>query len=215
MASNESGKTVLDLLVSPEVQEYIFSRLFAFARQKSISEADAEDLVGNAVLRAIEKSDQYTQREGSTFVSWLTKLAYNILIDEFRKRKKERIYVENIYISNKLELIYDLSRQESDIIENEQNKKSIKNREDLLKLLSEEDKTFFIIWVQQHSKLITRLEASFRLGINIDDYESSKKRVGRSIKKCMKILNLTTNDIFTREFSPKMAALGQRREDTE
>ena len=84
--TGENRKLVGDLLDAG------LERLWLFALQITRDEYDAEDLVQQTCLRAIEMSDTYVESGKSH--SWLFKIAQNIWINELRSRKiRDRGYL--------------------------------------------------------------------------------------------------------------------------
>ena len=81
------NRKLVDNLLNAELE-----KLWRFALQITRDEYDAEDLVQQTCLRAIEMSDTYVESGKSH--SWLFKIAQNIWINELRSRKiRDRGYL--------------------------------------------------------------------------------------------------------------------------
>ncbi|MBM3557420.1 MAG: RNA polymerase sigma factor [Alphaproteobacteria bacterium] len=63
----------------------LLPRLRRFARGLTGSPQDADDLVQNACVRAIERAHQYT--DGTRLDSWMYRIMHNRWLDEIRARK--------------------------------------------------------------------------------------------------------------------------------
>lgn len=50
----------------------------------------ANDLTAQVFVRAIERLHQYRPREGATFRSWLFTIARNLIVDQWRRRRRTR-----------------------------------------------------------------------------------------------------------------------------
>jgi RNA polymerase sigma factor (sigma-70 family) len=64
-----------------------------YARSLTRSEAQAEDLVHDALVRAYEKQDTY--RRGGDLRSWLFSIVHNLFIDEWRRKGSEARHAED------------------------------------------------------------------------------------------------------------------------
>jgi RNA polymerase sigma-70 factor, ECF subfamily len=74
------------------------------------SSVDAEDLVQEAFLKAYKNLDSFKGESG--FYTWLYTIARNLAIDEFRKRKYEKMRISTP--SDELHIESDLSTDEGD-----------------------------------------------------------------------------------------------------
>lgn len=74
------------------------------------SSVDAEDLVQEAFLKAYKNLDSFKGESG--FYTWLYTIARNLAIDEFRKRKYEKMRISTP--SDELQIESDLSADEGD-----------------------------------------------------------------------------------------------------
>jgi len=74
------------------------------------SSVDPEDLIQDAFLKAYKKLDSFEGQSG--FYTWVYAIARNLAIDEFRKRKYEKLRVSTP--SDELDLESDLSVDETE-----------------------------------------------------------------------------------------------------
>lgn len=61
-------------------------RLKKFAMRLTQNEANADDLLQNTVLRAMEKKHLF--KEGSNVFSWTSKIMYNLFVSDYRRKVK-------------------------------------------------------------------------------------------------------------------------------
>jgi RNA polymerase sigma-70 factor (ECF subfamily) len=54
----------------------------------------AEDLTSKVFIRAIERMEQYSYRPGHGYINWLTRIAHNMIVDEWRKHKRTNLWHE-------------------------------------------------------------------------------------------------------------------------
>lgn len=74
----EAFGRLYDRFVVP-IYRYIYYR---------VSRDEAEDLAENVFLRAWEKRVSYSKKSGSTFGSWLFRIAHNLVVDHYRVNSK-------------------------------------------------------------------------------------------------------------------------------
>lgn len=72
-----------------ENYEMVFRYLIKFTLNKNL----AEDLVQETMVKAIEKFELYDPSKAK-FSTWLVAIAQNIYLDGIRKRKREKVYVD-------------------------------------------------------------------------------------------------------------------------
>jgi RNA polymerase sigma-70 factor (ECF subfamily) len=63
------------------------NRLYRYAYRLTQNERDAEDLVQDTLLRALDKFDQY--QSGTNALAWLLVIQRSIFINQYRKKKRE------------------------------------------------------------------------------------------------------------------------------
>lgn len=67
-----------------EYRSFVYN--YTLKRVKNID--DAEDLTSKIFMKVIERLDQYQYQPGYGFNRWLTRLAHNVIVDEWRKSKR-------------------------------------------------------------------------------------------------------------------------------
>ncbi len=72
-----------------------FRRMFAFFITRLGNEEDAEDMTSQTFLKALEHFQEYTF-DGKPFGVWLFRIARNLLIDRSRKKKFERVDMDDV-----------------------------------------------------------------------------------------------------------------------
>src|SRR3989442_12269530 len=65
-------------------------RVYGLCYRFTGSDAEAQDLTQDIFLRVFRSLKSYRSAEGS-FVTWLTRLSRNLLIDHYRRTKQERV----------------------------------------------------------------------------------------------------------------------------
>lgn len=63
-------------------------RLEKFALRLTRNEADAQDLLQDTCVRAIEKRDLFTDDGTGSLYSWLSKIMFNIFASQFKRKTK-------------------------------------------------------------------------------------------------------------------------------
>jgi RNA polymerase sigma-70 factor (ECF subfamily) len=74
----ESFGELYDIFL-PRIYRYVYFR---------VHDAESEDITEEIFLRAWEKINKYSPREGASFSAWLFKLASNSVADHYRQRKE-------------------------------------------------------------------------------------------------------------------------------
>jgi RNA polymerase sigma factor (sigma-70 family) len=69
-------------------RQYV-GRVFRTVRGTLRSDAEAEDVTQDAMLRALTSLGRYSPRSGTRFVAWLTAIALNTMHRRFRRRRPE------------------------------------------------------------------------------------------------------------------------------
>ena len=169
---------------------YIHDRLFGFARAKGFSDADAADLVHEALLRALARERQYSEQPGTPLLAWLLAIARNALIDGMRKRALERTFLGEQHR-------HDAVRPEPPAATDEPFLKdeARQRRARLLAELTKEEREVFYAWMKQHEKIATGAEAAASVGLSLQQFEAAKKRLRRTIGHALQRLGMTTDDL--------------------
>jgi RNA polymerase sigma-70 factor (ECF subfamily) len=75
-----------DPLAFGELYDRHFAEIYGFVYRRVADQALAEDLTADVFFKALRKLSQYRNR-GGPFVSWLYRIAANVVSDEFRNRR--------------------------------------------------------------------------------------------------------------------------------
>jgi len=67
--------------------EQVVDRVFRAVRPMFQDESEAEDVTQDAMIKVLSSLDRYAPREGSSFVSWVVTIAYNVARKRFRRRR--------------------------------------------------------------------------------------------------------------------------------
>jgi RNA polymerase sigma-70 factor, ECF subfamily len=70
------------------------TRIHAHVRARVGDETLAEDLTAQVFLRAWQSIDRYRPLPGRPFIAWLFTIANNLIVDHFRRHKREMIGVK-------------------------------------------------------------------------------------------------------------------------
>ncbi|MDR2423593.1 MAG: RNA polymerase sigma factor [Prevotellaceae bacterium] len=105
--SNYTDKELLAMLRNPEQRNYAFNllvrqyqeRLYWHIRKIVISHDDADDLVQNTFLKALENFDTF--REEAQLYTWLYRIATNEALTLLRKRRN-RFFIPMVDVENQL-----------------------------------------------------------------------------------------------------------------
>ena len=85
MALNESNDEVLPI---GEELVKILPEMRLFARSRTYSVHDADDLVSKSCVRILERQSQY--EPGTSFIAWAITILRNIHVDEIRAKGRQR-----------------------------------------------------------------------------------------------------------------------------
>lgn len=72
-----------------ELYRAYFPRVYAYVAYRVGTVHDAEDVVSETFLRAVEKLDRFEDRGDGSFGAWLFRIAHN-LVSDYRRRQKRR-----------------------------------------------------------------------------------------------------------------------------
>lgn len=84
-----------DISAFEKLYEHYLPKLYRYAYYRMNSSYEAEDIVSQTFLLALENLSKYQER-GYSFGSWLYRIASNVIVDYRRKNKTENKLVENI-----------------------------------------------------------------------------------------------------------------------
>ena len=94
-----------------EIYKLYAKRLYLFIYNKCRDTELAEDVVQTAFLKAIQNIDGF--QGDSSIYSWITKIALNVLFEEWKKSSTQNVSLEEITSDGS-----ELSATDSDILEN-------------------------------------------------------------------------------------------------
>ena len=94
-----------------EIYKLYAKRLYLFIYNKCRDTELAEDVVQTAFLKAIQNIDSF--QGDSSIYSWITKIALNVLFEEWKKSSTQNVSLEEITSDGS-----ELSATDSDILEN-------------------------------------------------------------------------------------------------
>jgi RNA polymerase sigma factor (sigma-70 family) len=193
---NHPERRVRDLLTPQQKQdlEYAYGRALAVARRFGLSQPDAEDVVGVATLRAIERIGQYQPRLGIPFLAWFRRLLARCVMDEFRSHKRAKAL-----LTSSDDALLPVAQLDPD--ERIANAEAAARRAAIVSALTPELREVFDRWIDQHEGRIDGKRAAELLGCTLPQYEAKKHRVRRRIEKTMERLRLSPRDLWSRATS--------------
>jgi DNA-directed RNA polymerase specialized sigma24 family protein len=209
--SDPKDTRVRDLVTPAQERDlrYAFDRGMAIAvGPLKVPYAEAEDIVGEAVLRAHERRDSYVPQEGKTFLSWFLQIVENLV----RDAAKHRAVTARHLVSARVAMTSTAPVPADAKIAN---LGAAENRDRLLASLPEEAAPVFRVWVRQHARQITREQARKQLGLSMTEYEAAKKRCERKVLAAMRELGLATDDLLSSEPLAAGWDLGRGKEEEE
>lgn len=71
-----------------ELYQHYFPRIYAYAAYRVGRQQDAEDLVADIFLRAMEELDRFEYRGAGSFAAWLFRIARNHVADFHRRSRR-------------------------------------------------------------------------------------------------------------------------------
>lgn len=72
-----------------ELYEYYFPRMYGYVIYRVNDQHDAEDLVADIFLRALQGLERFDYRGEGAFAAWLFRIANNAVISLYRQRSRE------------------------------------------------------------------------------------------------------------------------------
>ena len=78
-----------DVAAFREVYEHYFPKIFAYVSYRLGRLQDSEDLVSSTFLKAIEHLNQFIWQGEGSFAAWLFRIAYDGVIDVYRRRQHD------------------------------------------------------------------------------------------------------------------------------
>lgn len=176
-----------------EDRKYIFSRVYALARQSGMEHHDAEDCAATAVEKALKSQHLFSASSEESLCSWAIKIGRNVILDGHRRRRLQR----NVDDALELEGVHTPVGGSNTRTRNEA--AALRGR--VVAKLSDDDQAVLRMWVAQwdDDDNMTAREAALLLELSVPAYEAAKKRVKRNLTKALDDLGLTNDDIFDDE----------------
>lgn len=69
-----------------EIYDAYFARIYGYVAARLEARADAEDVVADTFVRALDKLQQFQYRGPGSFAAWLFRIAHNRVLDERRRQ---------------------------------------------------------------------------------------------------------------------------------
>ncbi len=130
----------------------IQNELYRYALKLTCSRDEADDLVQDTTLKALDNEEKYTS--GTNFKGWLYTIMYNLFINNYRKVLREQSYVDQ---TEHLHLLSAAKTLESNNTENAYDLKEIRR---IINSLSQEYKAAFALHVSgfKYREIAERLD---------------------------------------------------------
>lgn len=90
----------------------IFSQIYRKVRSKAL----AEDLFQETFIKAVMGIKDGKYSEDGRFGAWVSRIANNLIIDHFRKEKKNKEFIPNFDITNSSYITHDIENSIEDFI---------------------------------------------------------------------------------------------------
>lgn len=112
----KQGKEIAFEQLITRYNPLLFKYVYSYTNDKQL----AEDIVQEIFIKMITNIEKYDWRIGSKFSTWLYKIAYNTVVDEYRKKKiQNTIYLDD----DKEYILQEVDSVEKIIIENDKTEK--------------------------------------------------------------------------------------------
>jgi RNA polymerase sigma-70 factor (ECF subfamily) len=159
------------------------SAVVQFARRYLSEQADAEDIAQETFFRVWRKAATW-QSQGHSPRSWLYRIAYNLCIDEIRRRPTIKLAIESATES-------EFSKASDNTVTNIERDSEIKRLAHSLKELPERQRTAISLCAIQG---LTNKEASTVMEISIEALESLLSRGRRQLRSRLQQEGEITHD---------------------
>jgi RNA polymerase sigma-70 factor, ECF subfamily len=140
--------------------ESCVDRVYRHVYYRVSSHADAEDITQEAFFKAWQSIDKY-KRTGAPFVTWIIKIAGNLVIDHYRRQQKV-VVTDEIYEVKPAEQVHDPAR------EAEMNFNNSIIKEAILKLKGDKQKVILMHFIdgltyEEIAKALDKSEGAIRV----------------------------------------------------
>ena len=160
-------------------QKNIFKLAYGFFQDKD----DAMEIVQETFIRLYEKLDGFDENNEKTlFKNWVNRVAYNLCIDYYRKFKKKKADMREIYEFNRDSK--SLTTRKEDQLDHESFRDNIKKS---VMLLPKKQQKVFIL---KHYSGLKHHEISSMLNLSVGTIKALYHRSIKNLKKYMVDVNI-------------------------
>ncbi len=152
-----------------ELYERYVDKIYKFIYLKTYDVDLAQDLTSQTFLKALDKINQFKVWENANFNAWIYRIAYNLIVDNYKKEEKDQI----TNIDEILEIWYT-----QDFAQNVDNKEKLK---EVLK--------YFDTLKEKHKQILL-----MRLWEDLS-YKEISEITGESVANCKKIVSRTLSKV--------------------
>lgn len=164
------------------VEKYEKKLLSYILKKSSIPLEDAENLLQDIFIKVYENINSYN--EDYTFNSWIYKITYNYLIDNYKKEKNKKLKTDSLddllWIDNNFTILNFLEDKKQDIVKNLHKKELL---EILMKSLNEIDEKYKDVLVLKYFEWLKYSEISDILKISINTIKTLVSRWQKKLKQ--------------------------------
>ena len=155
-------------------QQKVFRLAYGFFQDRD----DAMEIVQETFLRLYQKIDSFNENDGNTyFKNWVYRIAYNLCIDFYRKFKKNKADMRELYQFN------EDSKLETTRPEDELDRENFRHH--LRKFVMGLSKRQKMVFVLRHYSGFKHHEISGLLNVSVGTVKSLYHRAVQSIKKSL------------------------------
>ncbi len=80
-----------------ELYDHYFPKVFRYISWRVGSKRDAEDLVSDVFMKALDKLTSFAPRKNATFSSWLFRIAHNTVVDYYRTHSRMKyVHIDDV-----------------------------------------------------------------------------------------------------------------------
>jgi len=155
-------------------QKNIFKLAYGFFQDRD----DAMEIVQETFIRLYEKLDGFDENNEKTwFKNWVNRIAYNLCIDFYRKFKKKKADMKELYEFNRDSKT--LTTRKEDQLDHESFRDNIKKS---VRQLPKKQQTVFVL---KHYQGLKHQEISIRLNLSVGTIKALYHRSIKNLKKCL------------------------------
>jgi RNA polymerase sigma-70 factor (ECF subfamily) len=155
-------------------QKNIFKLAYGFFQDKD----DAMEIVQETFIRIYEKLDRFDENNEQTlFKNWVNRVAYNLCIDYYRKFKKKKADMKELYEFERDSKA--LTTRQEDQLDHESFRDNIK------KSVMQLPKKQQMVFVLKHYQGLKHQEISIMLNLSVGTIKALYHRSIKNLKKCL------------------------------